>query len=56
MNLRLIEGVVEGAQPGEQNVLYAKSGQWWIQPLVTHPFTKLVVQSRAHEVDQCDAA
>jgi hypothetical protein len=37
----IIEGIVTGAQPGQQIVLYAKSGRWWVQPLVTHPFTKL---------------
>ncbi len=37
----IIEGIVKGAQPGQQIVLYAKSGRWWVQPLVTHPFTKL---------------
>jgi len=38
----IIEGRVTGAHPGYQIVLYAKSGVWWIQPLVDHPFTKLV--------------
>jgi len=37
----IIEGIVTGGQPGQQIVLYAKSGRWWVQPLVTHPFTKL---------------
>lgn len=37
----IIEGTVTGVQPGQQIVLYAKSGRWWVQPLVTHPFTKL---------------
>jgi hypothetical protein len=41
----IIEGFVKGAHPGEQIVLYAKSGQWWVQPLVTHPFTKLATQA-----------
>lgn len=41
----IIEGFVKGARPGEQIVLYAKSGQWFVQPLVTHPFTKLAVQA-----------
>jgi hypothetical protein len=40
----IIEGFVKGAQPGERVVLYAKSGQWLVQPLVTHPFTKLSAQ------------
>ncbi len=35
-----IEGRVTGAKPGQQIVLYAKSGMvWWVQPLLTHPFT-----------------
>jgi hypothetical protein len=37
----VLEGIVTGAQPGQQIVLYARSGRWWVQPLVTHPFTKL---------------
>ena len=41
----IIEGFVNGARPGEEIVLYAKSGQWWVQPLVTHPFTKLAAQA-----------
>ncbi len=28
-----IEGSVQGARPGEYVVLYAKSGDWWVQPL-----------------------
>src|SRR5580704_7255908 len=41
----IIEGFVRGSQPGQQIVLYAKSGRWWVQPLVTHPFTKLAAQA-----------
>jgi hypothetical protein len=37
----IIEGRVSGAHPGQQIVLYARSGVWWIQPLADHPFTKL---------------
>lgn len=37
----IIEGRVTGSLPGQQVVLYAKSGVWWVQPLVDHPFTKL---------------
>lgn len=38
----IIEGVVAGARPGQQIVLYAKSGNnWWVQPLVAHPFTAI---------------
>lgn len=37
----IIEGQVSGAVAHQQIVLYAKSGAWWVQPLVTRPFTKL---------------
>ncbi|HVP46545.1 MAG TPA: glycoside hydrolase family 16 protein [Bryobacteraceae bacterium] len=37
----IIEGRVTGAHTGQQIVLYAKSGAWWVQPLVTRPFTKI---------------
>src|SRR5438128_1164734 len=30
----IIEGRVMGARPGQQIVLYARSGKWWVQPLV----------------------
>lgn len=36
-----IEGRVVGARPGEQIVLFARSGQWWVQPLANRPFTKI---------------
>lgn len=36
-----IEGRVRGARPGQQLVLYAKSGPWWVQPFVERPFTAL---------------
>ena len=36
-----IEGRVLGAKPGEQIVLYAKSGVWWIQPDAAKPFTSI---------------
>ena len=37
-----IEGRVGGAKPGQQVVLYARSGGvWWIQPLVANPYTKI---------------
>lgn len=38
----IIEGLVQGVQPGQQIVLYARSGQWWIQPLRTNPFTRVL--------------
>ena len=42
----IIEGMVTGAQPGQQIVLYAKSGPWWLQPLPTQPFTRIQPNSR----------
>jgi hypothetical protein len=38
-----IEGRVEGARPGQQIVLFAKSGAgvWWVQPFALHPFTPI---------------
>src|SRR5215471_20920014 len=41
----IIEGSVTGARAGQQIVLYARSGTWWLQPLVNQPFTK--IQSNA---------
>ncbi len=37
----IIEGRVTGGRAGQQIVLYARSGTWWVQPLVNHPFTKI---------------
>src|SRR4029453_6459994 len=37
----IIDGRVTGARPGEQIVLYARSGKWWVQPLVNQPFTRI---------------
>ena len=37
----IIEGRVTGARPGQQIVLYARSGKWWLQPLANQPFTKV---------------
>jgi hypothetical protein len=37
----IIEGGVTGARAGQQIVLYARSGTWWVQPLVNQPFTKI---------------
>ncbi len=42
----MIEGHVVGAHSGQQIVLYAKSGQWWVQPLVNRPFTKIQADSK----------
>ncbi len=32
---------VTGAREGQQIVLYAKNGTWWLQPLLEAPFTKI---------------
>jgi hypothetical protein len=37
----IIDGRVTGARPGQQIVLYARSGKWWVQPLVNQPFTRI---------------
>jgi hypothetical protein len=39
--LDLIEGRVNDAQPGQQIVLYARSGIWWIQPFSTDSVTRI---------------
>ena len=36
-----IEGRVSHAKSGEQVVLYAHSGAWWLQPLANQPYTKI---------------
>ena len=36
-----IEGRAVDAAPGQQIVLYARSGIWWIQPFANQPFTKI---------------
>ena len=36
-----IAGRVIGARPNQRVVLFAKSGPWWVQPLVAKPFTEL---------------
>jgi PAS domain S-box-containing protein len=37
----VIEGRVIGARAGQQIVLYARSGAWWVQPLADQPYTKI---------------
>jgi hypothetical protein len=37
----IIEGRVNGGSPGQKIVLYAKSGKWWVQPLVDQPMTDI---------------
>lgn len=39
--LDIIEGRVSGAHDGQQIVLYAKAGNWWIQPMAYQPFTNI---------------
>ena len=39
--LDIIEGRVAGGRPGQQIVLYAKSGTWWVQPLADEPYTRI---------------
>jgi hypothetical protein len=41
-----IEGRVLRARPGQQLVLYARSGQWWVQPYTSQPFTQLQADSK----------
>jgi hypothetical protein len=36
-----IEGRVHLKKPGQQIVLFARSGVWWIQPTADHPFTEV---------------
>jgi hypothetical protein len=36
-----IEGRVTGARPGQKIVLYARSGQWWVQPFTYNPMTDI---------------
>lgn len=36
-----IAGRARGARPGQQVVLYARSGAWWVQPWIESPFTAL---------------
>src|SRR5262245_42822168 len=42
----IIEGSVTGWRAGQQIVLYARSGTWWLQPLVNQPFTKIQSDSK----------
>jgi anti-sigma regulatory factor (Ser/Thr protein kinase) len=39
--LDAIEGHVFGARPGQQIVLFARWGLWWVQPLANQPFTQI---------------
>jgi hypothetical protein len=37
----IIEGRTIGARPEQKIVLYAKMGNWWVQPLANEPFTRI---------------
>jgi hypothetical protein len=41
VQMSYIVGRANGAQPGQQIVLYARSDLWWIQPFANQPFTKI---------------
>ena len=41
VQMDFIAGLASGAKPGQQIVLYARSGIWWIQPFANQPFTKI---------------
>ena len=40
-----IAGRVKNARPGQQIVIYAHSGQWWLQPSPEHPFIPIKADS-----------
>jgi hypothetical protein len=44
--LDTIEGRVIGARAGQRIVLFARSGAWWVQPLVDQPFTAIEAGSK----------
>src|SRR5271155_4322353 len=41
-----IEGRVLNFQPGQQIVLFARSGMWWVQPFANQPFTAIQPDSK----------
>ena len=41
-----IAGRVIGARPGQQIVLFAKAGNWWVQPTTDEPFTVIQADSK----------
>jgi hypothetical protein len=43
--MEAISGRVSGAKPGQQVVIYAKSGVWWVQPFSKQPFTQIDADS-----------
>ncbi len=44
--LDTIEGRVVRARPGQQIVLFARWGPWWVQPLADQPFTSIQTDSK----------
>jgi hypothetical protein len=40
-----ISGSVSNAKAGDQVILYARSGVWWLQPLTDQPYTKVQADS-----------
>ena len=44
--LDIIEGRAIGARPGQQIILYAQWGPWWVQPLADKPFTIIETDSK----------
>jgi signal transduction histidine kinase len=44
--LDTIEGRVVQARPGQQIVLFARWGPWWVQPLADQPFTRIQADSK----------
>jgi|ERR1700752_3973761 len=41
-----IAGRVVGSRPGQQIVLFAKAGNWWVQPTTDQPFTAIDADSK----------
>lgn len=39
--MAVIEGRVNGARAGQQIILFARSGAWYVQPFTDQPFTKI---------------
>jgi len=48
MRLERVAGRVFNARPEQQIVLYARSGNWYIQPFTDQPFTKIEADSGWH--------
>jgi hypothetical protein len=39
LRMETIQGWARGVEAGQQIVLYARAGVWWVQPFADHPFT-----------------